>query len=258
MVHLSLTLMGPFEVLLDGEAITGFQSNKVRALLAYLAVESARPQSRETLAGLLWPDGSDDCAHHSLNQALCNLRKVLCDRAATPPFFTITPQTIRFNKSSSHWLDVEEIGRLVRLAGEANGDAGNGPNGGTAVDLYRGPFLEGLSLADCPAFEEWVVIQRERLHRLMVEAMYTLAYRCAGREEYEQALRYTWRRLDMDPWLEDAHLQAMRWLALAGRRSEALVQYGVCRRMLAQELGVEPSAETIRLYQQIKNGDIGR
>ncbi len=257
MVHLSLTLMGPFEALLDGQTITGFQSNKVRALLAYLAVESTRPQSRETLAGLLWPDGSDDCAHHSLNQALCNLRKVLRDRAAIPPFLAIAPQTIQFNKSSSHWLDTEEISSLVRRGDGAGGDSGNRQNDGPAVDLYRGPFLEGLSLADCPAFEEWVVIQSERLHRLLLEAMHTLACACAGRGEYEQALRYTWRQLELDPWLEDAHRQAIRWLALSGRRSEALVQYGVCWRRLAHELGVEPSAETTRLYQQIRNGEIG-
>ncbi|PKO20769.1 MAG: hypothetical protein CVU38_18325 [Chloroflexi bacterium HGW-Chloroflexi-1] len=56
MVRLSLSLLGPFQVMLDGEPATGFESNKVKALLAYLAVEADRPHPRETLAGLLWPD----------------------------------------------------------------------------------------------------------------------------------------------------------------------------------------------------------
>ncbi len=110
MVHLSLILMGPFEALLDGQEITAFQSNKVRALLAFLAVEMARPHPRETLAGLLWPNVPDGCAHHSLNQALSNLRSAIHDHETTPPFLIVASQSLQFNRNSDHWLDVEEFG----------------------------------------------------------------------------------------------------------------------------------------------------
>ena len=53
MAHLSLSFLGGFAVTLDGQPVTAFGTNKVRALLAYLAVESARPHRREELAGLL-------------------------------------------------------------------------------------------------------------------------------------------------------------------------------------------------------------
>jgi DNA-binding SARP family transcriptional activator len=56
MAHLLLALLGPFQVTLAGEPVTSFESDKVRALLAYLAVEADRPHRRESLAGLLWPD----------------------------------------------------------------------------------------------------------------------------------------------------------------------------------------------------------
>ena len=56
MTLLSVRTLGPFQVLLDGEPVTGFDSDKVRALLAYLALEADRPHRREKLAGLLWPD----------------------------------------------------------------------------------------------------------------------------------------------------------------------------------------------------------
>ena len=69
---------------------------------------------------------------------------------------------------------------------------------------------------------------------------------------------YAWRQLELelelDSWLEEAHLQVMRCLALAGRRSEALAQFSICRRLLAQELGVEPATTTTRLYEQIRDG----
>ncbi len=256
MVHLSLILMGPFEALLDGQEITAFQSSKVRALLAFLAVEMARPHPRESLAGLLWPNVPDGCAHHSLNQALSNLRCAIHDHESTPPFLIVASQSLQFNSNSDYWLDVGELERLVRRSGGKTGKSVGGAEDrlGHAVDMYRGPFLEGFSLADSPAFEEWIVLRRERLHRLTLETMHQLAETHAMRGEVEQALHYAWRQLELDPWLEEAHLQAMRCLALAGRRSEALAQYGICRRLLARELGVEPAAATTRLYEQIRNG----
>lgn len=256
LVHLSLMLMGPFEALLDGQAITEFQSTKVRALLAFLAVEMARPNPRETLAGLLWPNVPESCAHHSLNQALSNLRCAIHDHESTPPFLIVASQSLQFNRNSDYWLDVGELERLVRRSGGKTGKSVGGAEDrlGHAVDMYRGPFLEGFSLADSPAFEEWIVLRRERLHRLTLETMHQLAETHAMRGEVEQALHYAWRQLELDPWLEEAHLQAMRCLALAGRRSEALAQYGICRRLLAQELGAEPAAATTHFYEQIRNG----
>ena len=76
MAHLSLSCLGPFHVMLDGQPVTGFKSNKVRGLLAYLAVESERPHHREVLAGLLWPDWPDSEALSNLRYALSNLPRI--------------------------------------------------------------------------------------------------------------------------------------------------------------------------------------
>ena len=67
MAQLTLSLLGPLQVALGDRQVKGFKSNKVRALLAYLAVEADRPHRRETLAGLLWPEWPD-------RDALGNLR----------------------------------------------------------------------------------------------------------------------------------------------------------------------------------------
>lgn len=67
---LELFLLGSFHVVVDGAPITSFRSDKVRALLAYLALEAGRPQRREVLTTLLWPDQSESAARLNLRQAL--------------------------------------------------------------------------------------------------------------------------------------------------------------------------------------------
>ena len=75
MARLECYFLGGVEVRLDGEVITSFESNKVRALLAYLAVEAGRPQRREALAGLIWPEWPQASAMSNLRYALADLRK---------------------------------------------------------------------------------------------------------------------------------------------------------------------------------------
>jgi DNA-binding SARP family transcriptional activator len=77
MPHLEIFLLRPFQVRLGGVEVTGMRSDKVRALLAYLAVEADQPHRREKLAGLLWPGYPEESARASLRRALADLRQAL-------------------------------------------------------------------------------------------------------------------------------------------------------------------------------------
>ena len=120
MTRLKLSLLGPFQATLDGEPAVGFDSDKVRALLAYLAVEVNQPHSRDKLAGLLWPEWPDRDARNNLRYALSNLRHVIRDRAqpgdreATPPFLLVSRQTIQFNDASDARIDASAFDRLLK------------------------------------------------------------------------------------------------------------------------------------------------
>ena len=81
---LSLSLLGTYGVTLHGAPAAGIESDRVRALLAYLAVESDRPHRRQVLAALLWPDRPESRARGNLRQALYNLRRALQTTAASP------------------------------------------------------------------------------------------------------------------------------------------------------------------------------
>jgi len=256
MARLSLCLLGTFRVDLAGEPVTAFGYDKVRALLAYLAVEADRPHRREALAGLLWPEQPERNARQNLSQALFKLRGAIGDHEAKPPFLIITPQTLQFNPSSAYELDVGTFTALLDACQAHEHELLELCNVcrdqlGEAVALYRGEFMAGFSLGDSSAFEEWSLLYRERLGRLNLEALHHLAGCYEAQGEYEQALEYAWRRVELDAWQEEAHQAVMRLLALNGQRESALAQYQTCRRVLAEDLGVEPAGETTRLYEQI-------
>jgi WD40 repeat protein/DNA-binding SARP family transcriptional activator len=244
MTHLTLSCLGPLQVGLDGNPVTGFDSNKVRALLVYLAVESDRLHTRDALAGLLWPDYPDRSATANLRSALANLRGSIGDRTADPPFLLITRDSIRFNSESDHTLDVAEFRSVP--------DRSTDPLAALA-DVYRGDFLEGFSLADSPPFEEWLVIRREQFKREAMELLGRLATTYEGQGDTGRAIDCARRQLEMEAWDEAAHRRLMRLLAMSGRRDLALAQYEDCRRQLREELGVTTARETEALYEQIRD-----
>jgi DNA-binding SARP family transcriptional activator/predicted ATPase len=258
MPRLSIALLGSFQTTLDGQPVTDFVTDKTRALLAYLAVERDRPQRRESLAGLLWPDQADQDARRNLRQALFNLRQALADNDEQP-LLCIDRNDVQLNPDAELQVDVADFTRLLDRCDQHRHRRLDNCRPCVLrleqlLKLYRGEFLAGFSLDDSTLFEEWLLLKREWLHGRAVEALITLAHYHERRGEYDQARRYAQRQVHVEPWREEAHRQLMRLLALDGQRSAALAQYQTCVRVLQTELGVEPSAETSQLFEQIKRG----
>src|SRR5512139_2968716 len=108
MTRLVVRLLGGCRVELDGEPVYGFETDKARALLAYLIVEADRPNRRETLSSLLWPDRPEPVARNSFRQALFRVRHALSDNQ-TPFFLFTSPTDVQFNTASDYSLDVAEL-----------------------------------------------------------------------------------------------------------------------------------------------------
>jgi DNA-binding SARP family transcriptional activator len=259
MAELQLYLLGPGRVVHAQRGELEFRGRLPLALLAYLAVESDRPHSRESLLGLLWPELPEADARNNLRVTCSRLRKRL--GAGNPiPFLTSTRFELGFNPDSSHWLDVAEFQALIAaVEGHAHDTGRVCPDCchklARAAELYRNPFLDGFYLDGCPAFEEWQLVQRERLHVQILETLARLAGFYEGNGELKRAEHYARRLLELDALREDVHRQLMRLLNGQGQRAEALAQYQACRQVLREELGVEPDPETLLLYQGIKAGD---
>ncbi len=240
---LELKLLGSPEVWLDGQAVTGFRSGKARALLYYLAV-TGRAQPRSVLAGLFWGGVAEMHARRSLTMTLSNLRQLLGGHV------DIGREMVAFDLNSPTWLDVAVF--------EAGAQGQNIEALKQAIALYRGDFLEGFYLQDAPEFEQWVLVERTRLRERMLRALQWLADHLAAQDDLPQAIETVRRLLALEPWREEAHRYLMLLLARAGQRSAALAQFEICRQMLADELDVEPGAETTALYEQIRAGGLSR
>lgn len=244
---LEIQLLGSFQVIRGKIPTTGFESNKVRALLAYLAVEADTPHQRRKLAAMFWPEFPETTALSNLRYALSNLRTVIGDRSAHPPYLEITPQTIRFNANSS----IVDASVFERYCSQPRQNPLDFQRLNQAAELFRGKFLEGFSVPDSVAFEEWTVLKREHFDRLANQIFYLLAndHEVAG--NYGQAIVFAERQLELDSWREEAHRQLMRCLYFSGQRNAALAHYETYRQTLAAELDLEPDPATQLLRKQI-------
>lgn len=261
MPHLSLSLLGGFNAVLDAQPITAFGSDKARALLAYLAVEAAHPQRRAWLSAMFWPDLPEKRAAHNLSQSLLRLRKALRENepSTTPPFLITTARHIQFNPYSDHQLDVlafrERLSRCAQHHHTHPADCSDCARWRTqAAELYRGDLLAGFFLPDSVAFEEWRLVQQEELHRLALETLNWLTVYHEQHGAFDRVQSYARRLIALEPWHEDAHLRLMRALARTGQPTAALRQYEHYRQTLADELGLAPAAAVTAFYEQMRTG----
>ncbi len=252
--ELHLQLLGDCQITFDQ---AGFEQvgvdlplAKARALLAYLAM-SGQPEPRGELVDLLWSELGEADARRNLRVVLTQLRQRLGD------YIAATRTTVSFQRDLPYWLDVERLiagaqhyrtARTTVLLPDAAASLAQ------CFSLYQGDFLRGLEVHNAPVFEEWMLIERERLRQLALDMGQQLVQHYSVASNDDVALSLCQRLLTLEPYSEEAYRQLMRLLARNGQRTAALQQYERCRQMLAEELAVAPDAETTALYEQIRRG----
>ncbi|MCB9076807.1 MAG: AAA family ATPase [Anaerolineaceae bacterium] len=237
-----LYVLGPVQIERDdGSPLQGFESRKAVALLCYLAVQS-QPVSRTHLADLFWGEKSEERGRGNLSRVLHNISSIL------PDCLQIDRHLIQFRRPTVLWLDADVFHDLARSA-EVEDLA-------IAATLYRGDLMADFYLDDSPQFETWLVAERESWHLEFRQVLQKLVNYYWQNNDFRQGLNYARQLLALDPWREEVHRQVMQLLAVTGQRSAALTQYETCRRILAEELAIEPALETMTLYEQIRAGEL--
>ncbi|HLK60485.1 MAG TPA: BTAD domain-containing putative transcriptional regulator, partial [Chthonomonadaceae bacterium] len=210
------------------------RTRSVEWLLALLALRHGRTVDRSWLAGTLWPDSEESQALHNLRDILVHLRKALGSegvRVQSP-----TRDTLTLDLEGAE-VDVVRFDRAMKVGEEEALRS--------AVQVYTGPLLEGC-------LEEWVFAERASREQACLRALETLADAAEQRQEYAEALALLNRAKGMDALHDSARRGLMRVLAASGDTPAALSSYREYRVLLREEMNVEPDAETVRLYQQIR------
>jgi len=211
--------------------------------LAYLLIYRHQPHTRDFLVGLFWPDLPDARARRRLSQTLWQIRQALTAVPSPEPYLLSDANTVQFNTRAPYWLDVEAFEQGVQAAVD-HPDVQSLEALRMAVELYRGDFLAGF-------YDEWIVVERERLRELFLTSLHRLVRLYKARGDFEQALGYARQLTLHDPLREEAHREVMRLCHRLGCIDEALRQYELCRTVLQEELGVEPTPATTALYREI-------
>jgi predicted ATPase/DNA-binding SARP family transcriptional activator len=246
---------------MDGVLLGGFDYNKVRALLAYLAVEHKQPHTRAFLCALLWPDLSENAARQNLSQALTRLRQVVGDKQAETPYLLATTDTVQLNPAARWQVDVHTFSERIATAERHPHRAWHlcticATALQEAVACYEGDFLAHFYLSDSVPFEEWALPLRQRLRGRMLSALERLVRYAEWRGDFGSGIENAHRQIVLEPLRDHAHRELMRLLALGEQQSAALAHYAHFSALLESEVGAEPEAETTSLYARIRTNPL--
>lgn len=226
------------------------ETRKATALLAYLSL-NPRECQREFLATLLWPERGQQ-------KALANLRRTLCSlNSSLPGWIEAGRDVLALKRNNNLWIDVDVFRQSLLQVQEHRQSEKEMCDTclsvlNKAVELCRGPFLEGLHLTDSPSFDEWQSFQREGLKAENAGALEKLVEHYLRTCEWEKAIAHTRSWMALDRLCEPAQRMLMRLYLLSGQKSAALRQYKECKRIVKQELGQPLEPETEKIYEEIR------
>ncbi len=283
-MRLKLVLLGSFQVYFQEtaplvKAPTGlphappdpisFPTERSRLLLAYLANHPGVEHSREMLAAQFWPDSDPSQARKNLRTELNRLRRAIQDGDAHSPFIQASRQTLTVDPRQAT-IDTHQFDTLFDANRRHGHGLGQGHGQGAlescpdclermrqAVDLYRGPFLGGVAPINSSSFDDWLSTNRTHYERAVGQFLGHLHRHYEQEGDLAQAQSYAQRQLALEAWNEGAHLTLMRIYFRQGKRSDALAQFEICRRNMAEALNAEPSEKTQALYRHIRAQERG-
>jgi DNA-binding SARP family transcriptional activator len=228
----ALRLFGAAVALRAGQPLR--LARKSVALLAYIAL--AGPTTRTRVADLFWGALDKASARRNLRRELHRLGEV---QAAD---FVVSDGE-RLSLAPGTAVDVAEFEHLAATAPAE------------ALPLYAGPLLDGLEVADAPAFSDWLAHERERLAALRRGVLHSELARHESAGRPRQALEHALALLAADPLQESHYADAMRLCYGVGERARALELYEHCRTVLRDELGLDPLPATTALAERIRAAD---
>lgn len=243
--------LGRFSVQLNGKAISLVQGRKQRPfeLLKALLAFGGREVHAELLSQALWPDTDGDVAQNSFDVTLYRLRRVF----GVKDLFIVQDRRLTLN-SELAWVDAWEFERLANrgerlLTHSYTVDIVDelASNTDRLLHLYQGSFLER------EAMNGWTLGLRERLRSKLLRYILEAGRLWENRENRDTAIRLYRKGLEIDPRIEAFYQRMMICYKESDRTAEALATYHHCSEILQNHLEINPSPETVALYNALRN-----
>lgn len=226
-----------------------WRKRKARLVFAILVLRQRQDVPRDVLLEHLWPDMDEEHAKRNFYVTWSTMKRALAcggSPSAARQYVQCTGGVCRVTREvRSDVDDFDESIAALRAASSAGDMQGTLEAAQRLVGLYRGELLPG------DLYEEWFADVRERTKHDFCDAMMCAATIAEGAGDSETALFLLRRAALADPWREDVYQSTMRCQMHAGQRSRAIETYMSCRSRLTEDLGIDPSVETTRIYQSV-------
>jgi LuxR family maltose regulon positive regulatory protein len=240
---LSVFALGRSQVKIDGETVTSSSwtnQKRARELFFFLLTHSKKSMTKEEIGVILWPESSSEQLRLQFRNTLYYVRYALGQETILG-----SDRRYSFNSDMDYSYDVQDFERTLAQADNSEAPVLKITLLQQAMDLYQGEFFpEGDAI--------WVMTERQRLALMQENAMLTLAQLHMEQAEPQIALTYCQKILSDNHCMESAHRLAMQAFAALGNRSGIANQYEQCKQFLMDELGLEPSTETVQLYKILR------
>jgi len=245
-------LFGGLEVVVDDRVIRerNWKKRKSRLLFAMLVANSGQDLPRDQVLETLWPDLSEANARNNFYVAWSAMKFALTgstNRDTPCPYVESIRGRCRIVRDALR-SDIDEFEETIAEGRKAEAD-GDAPTAIAAykrlAGIYRGDLLPG------DVYDDWFAPMRDRYRFDFVDAMLHTVELLLELDDPCDAIVYARRGLQADPCREDLYQALLRCHVAAGQRSAAVETFVQCKTNLAEELGLDPSAETLALYQSV-------
>jgi len=255
LAKLEIYMLGNLKILLNNQPITDQMSNKAIGILCYLVFHKGKPVSRDKLASFFWDSSNIEAARYNLRYNLWSLRKNLMDDNDEYEFIVTHKDRCKLNLDCSDiYVDVFEMEDILK-ANQQKEDSNSLIQLEKIKNIYRGDFLEGFYIKNCPEWNDWIFFERERFQRKYFEVLHQLTSIYKNNEKYFKSIEILEEMLRCNPLQEELYVELIKIYLELGDRNAALNQYKRCCNVLRQELNVGPMDSTKKIYEEIQKND---
>ena len=251
LTDLTINMLGPVELQRDPArplAADAWTTRRARDILCFIASRRHRRASKDSIIDAFWGETDLEVVERNFHPTVSHIRKALnSNQPLKQNFLLYRDGDYQLNQDFSYRIDIEDFDRLLSEGESARRarqfeECIKAYEG--AIALYRGEFMQG-------SYDTWVEEQRTYYSRQYLRVLESLASVAEKMQDWDRAMQLAQRILRDDPFREDIHCLMMRAHSALGNRKAVREQFETLRGLLAKELGVEPGAETRRVYQEL-------